>query len=347
MDNREKVIAQFKKCVSDIWLQDGQNTWPIEINSIIHLFIDIFVKELFADIHRLKTIGMDDQEIAARFKTAARIIRLIMPCVQGMKILHMPVEKIREHVLYLLTLVKHLKHGDLFNRDKKNILLSTTGIQHAVDETKLIQADPGQSSLVHKLCAVLWNYAESVCFKTHGLIRQFHGPYRLADNHNEILIRDFIHLDPIELWPQCHTVPYKSIRVITFYRNPGISVDLYDNVAIKQDCTYIDCLASYYVEADLETSQKVLNREEIKSLGDVLLDIIISITTGIETLDWQQLAKKYAEIFWFSKKELKTGQGQDWHPPAVVDERIETGQINTRLQNPGPQALQRMLRISF
>lgn len=341
MDNQQEIIEQFKKSVSEIWLRDGQNTWPIEINSIVHLFMDIFVDELFADIHQLKTRGWDDSAIAAKFKTAARIIRLIMPCVLGMKSARMSVDKVRENVLYLLALVKCLKYGDLLNRDGKNLILSPVGFQQTVDEAKMSTPDPKHSLWVHKLCAVLWNYAESVCFKTHGLIREFHGPYRSPHSRGEILIRDFICLNPAELWEQCKPVPYQTIRVVTAYRDLGISIDIYDNIAIKEESSYIGSLVSYYIEAD----GKVLDLDQINCLSEVLSEVMISITTRVEGLDWQQLAKKYAEIFWYSKKELR--DGRDWRPPGIVAERIEKGELNTRLQNLSPQALQRMLRISF
>jgi hypothetical protein len=341
MNNQKEIIEQFKKSVSKIWFQDGQNTWPIDLNSITHLFMDLFADELFADILQLKNRGVDDSTIADRFKTAARIIRLIMPCVLGMKRSRMSVDNVRENVLYLLTLVKNLKYGDLFNRDGKNLVLSPAGFQQTVDEAKMSVPDRKHSLLVHKLCAVLWNYAESVCFKTHGLIREFHGPYRLPHSRDEILIRDFICLNPSELWVEGKAVPYQNIRVVTAYQDLGISIDIYDNIATKQEKNYIGSLVSYYIEVD----GKTLDMEEINCLSRELSEIMISITTRVEGLDWKQLAKKYAEIFWYSKKELK--DGNDWSPPVTVHERIEKGELNTKLQNLNPRALQRMLRISF
>ena len=133
MDNPKETIENFKEGIAEIWLKDGQNTWPIDINSIVHLFMDLFVQELFEDLNRLKARGVDDRGIAARFKTAACIIRLIMPCVLGMKAARTPVESLREKVLYLLTLAKYLKHGDIFNRDGRNIVLSPAEIQQALN----------------------------------------------------------------------------------------------------------------------------------------------------------------------------------------------------------------------
>ncbi|MCP5102159.1 MAG: hypothetical protein GY950_02205 [bacterium] len=337
------MLEDFKKAVADIWLRDGQNTWPIDMNSIVHLFMDIFFKELAEDIRRLKDNGMDDAGVARKFKTSARIIRLIMPCVPGMKGAGIPMTEQREHVSYLLSLVKILKHGELFNSDGKNIVLSPAAFGRGVAEDKMVPADRKSSIAVHKLCAVLWNYAESVCFKTHGLVREFHGPYRFPGKEEEVLLRDFYSLQPLELWEECKPVAYQNVRVVTAYRDLGMTIDIYNNVSTREGRSYIAGLESYYVEGD----GKILSLEEIKGLCAVLSEVMIAVTTRIETFDWRRLAEKYAEIFWFSKKELRDALNRDWRFPPVVRERIKNGQLSTRLQNLDQRSLQRMLRIAF
>ncbi|UCH92678.1 MAG: hypothetical protein JSV88_20610, partial [Candidatus Aminicenantes bacterium] len=235
-------------------------------------------------------------------------------------------------------LAKKLKYGDLTNRDGKNIVLAPGAWEHKI---KMVTADKTRSLAVHKLCAILWNYAECIFFWTHGLIREFHGPYHFPGKKEEILVRDFIDLKPLELWKSSRPVEYEKIRIITAYQDLGMSIDIYNNVSINANTTYVNSLKSYYIEAD----GKMLNLDEVDRLCRVLSDVMLNITSEVETLDWRQLAKKYAEIFWYSKKELK--DGGDWRPPRSVHERIEKGELNTRLQNLSPQALQRMLRISF
>lgn len=343
MDNPKEKLENFKKAVGEIWLRDGQNTWPIEINSIVHLFMDIFFNEMTEDIRRLKAGGTERKKIARMFKTPARIIRLIMPCVLGMKTAGLTMEEKREHIVYLLSLVGELKAGDLFNRDGGNLVLSPGEFKETVQEGKMIAADMKRSLAVHKLCAVLWNYAESVCFKTHGLIREFHGPYRFPGETLEILVRDFYCLRAVELWEACEPVEYSHVRVVTAYEDLGMTIDIYDNPTIREGGSYIGSLKSYYIEAD----GKILDPDEINRLTAVLSEAMIAITTKIEALDWRRLAEKYAEIFWFSKKELREAAGGDWRIPESVRERIKNGELNTRLPSLDQRNLQRMLRIAF
>lgn len=347
MDNNKQIIAQFKEAVLGIWLRDGQNTWPIEINSVVHLFMDLFFVELQADIERLKAGGLTDKEIAGRFHTAGRIFRLVMPCVQGMKALGIPIAQQREQILYLLSLAQRLKYGDLFNGDGKNTVFSQEMFEHSAAEAKMTAAASAagrrSSAAVHKLCGVLWNYAETVYFRAHGFCREFHGPYRFPGCDDQVLIRDFYCLNPVELWPQCGGVPYKNTRIIAAYENLGMTIDVYNNLSIAAGYSYISSLKTYSVEAD----GKLLSPEEIENFSAALSKVIIAITTEIQYLDWRFLAQKYAEIFWFSKKELRNEAGLDWHIPAAVKDRIQTGELNTRFQGLSQDHLKRMLQIAF
>jgi hypothetical protein len=195
----------------------------------------------------------------------------------------------------------------------------------------------------------LWNYAETICFKTHGLIREFHGPYTWGNRSGpkgrgeEILVRDFICLNPAELWEECRQVPFHGVRVAAAYEGLDMTVDIYNNVTIREGGRYIDGLRSYYVEGD----GKILSLRDMHRLCDRLSGVMISITSAIEKYDWRKLAEKYAEIFWFAKKELRDELGLDWTMPGEIKERIRRGELNTRLQNLGQGALQRMLRIAF
>ena len=327
--------------MAEVWDKDSQSAWPIELNSVSHLFLYLFATEILEDLWQLKAQGREEAAIAAKFKTSARVIRLIMPCVMGMKACGMPTETIREKVLYLLSMAEQLKYGDISNRDGKNIVLSPTALAMALDKGKMTMADKVGSLRVHKLCALSWNFAECLGFRAHGLFRQFHGPYYIPGQEEEILIRDFIDLNPQELWKATREVKYKNLRVVAAYRDLGMSIDIYDNVSIREGTTYVNSLKAYYIEAD----GKLLSPEEVDRLGEELAGVILAISAEVEAMDWRQLAGKYAEIFWYGKKELKAGR--DWCPPRAIYERIEKGELSTRLQNLSPQALQRMLRISF
>ncbi|MCP5046015.1 MAG: hypothetical protein GY940_02515, partial [bacterium] len=131
--------------------------------------------------------------------------------------------------------------------------------------------------------------------------------------------------------------------VVTAYEGLDMTVDIYNNVTIKEGASYMGSLKSFYVEADGER----LSMDQINRLSSTLSQAMIDIATGIEEMEWRQLAKKYAEIFWFSKKELRDELELDWRPPDVVNRQIEEGALNERLQSMSPKGLQRLIRIAF
>jgi len=175
------------------------------------------------------------------------------------------------------------------------------------------------------------------------LYREFHGPYTYHDFDQEFLIRDFIYLNPVELWDDCRAVKYRNLRIISAYDNLGLKIDIYNNLFIKAGRSYLKGLRYFYIEGD----GKVLSLDEINNLCIVLSELITSISSQIENLDWRNLAEKYALIFWFSKKALREKLSLDWRFPQIARRRIESGELNTRLQNLSQRDLQRLLKFSF
>jgi len=341
----QETLEGFKQAVAQIWLRDGQNTWPVDLNTIAHLFMDIFALELLEDIRQLKAAGLPDEAVARKFKTAARIVRLIMPLVLGMKATGMPVDQVRQHVSYLLSLVGLLKSGTLLNPDGRNLILFPGQVQEAIGgQAGAFEPAGLQSSrLLHRLCGILWNYAETVCFKTHGLIREFHGPYPGLQADREILVRDFFLLRATDLWPECRAVPVDTIRVKAVYQGLDMGIDIYNNVSTRPGGSFVQALVSFSVEADGQT----LPASGIEELCRLLSGVMMAIAARVEKFTWQALTEKYAEIFWFSKKELRDELGRDWRPPVAIKERIDRGLPSQRLARLGPDSLQRLLRVSF
>jgi hypothetical protein len=343
MGIEKKIIEDFKNAVSETWAMDGKNTWPVDINAVTHLFMDIFFMELLEDIGKLKERGIDEKGISVMFKNPARIIRLIMPSVQGMKMLGIPIEKQREYILFLLSMVSNIKYGNLCNRDGKNIILSPNELNSDIDASKMFPSEKASSIIVHKLCGILWAYSEAICFRAHGLSKEFHGPYKYPDFKEEILIRDFLCLSPLELWNDCKAVKYGSVRIVTAYEDLGLTIDIHNHLSIKHGRNFIDSLRYFYIEGDGNS----LNLNEVNALCVTLSEVMTSITTKIESLDWRKLAEKYADIFWFSKKELRNKLKLDWCFPQIVKTRIEKGELNTKFRDLSQRNLQLLLRMAF
>lgn len=343
MASTSKLTDDFKESILEVWQRDGKTTWPIDLNTVSHLFIGDFDKELIDDLEALRQLGLSSREICRMFVIPQRIIRLIMPFVQGMGALGLSRDQRSGQVTYLLSLARELKNADPSNRDGRNVVLSPQESESVFDASRLTLADLQLSRQVHLLCGVLWAYAETLFFKTHGLVREFHGPYSRPGEEEQFLVRDFVCLKPVEIWPQCASLPYSEARIVTAYDQLDMSVDIYNHVSIPEGKNFVDCLHSFYVECD----GRILNPQEIEQFCRDLSQVLGAVHQSVEAMNWQLRAEKYAEIFWYSKKNLSDRLGKDWAPSPTIKSRIRSGELKSIHKEMGQKELKVMLRLSF
>ena len=338
-----ELLSDFKSAIAAVWANDGKNSWPVEINAVTHLFIEPFTRELLDDLGELRSTGSPELEIASKLETASRIVRLILPMVPGMKALGFEIDRQRSQIVDLLELASRLKHGDVLNRDGRNLVLGPEGVERIMIPGSLRAASSADSASIHRLCGVLWAYGEALRLKAHGLCRQFHGPYSHPEIEGEVLVRDYFELRPVDLWKSTAAARVRSIRVVGVYRDLGLSVDIYDNPAISTGGTYRQALTHYALEADGEP----LDSAEAAALAIELSDVLLAVTEEIDRVDWRRAAAKYAEIFWASKRRLRAALDRDPGVPSHVLERIAAGELNEASQRMSARDTQRLLRIAF
>ncbi len=337
MKNNEKLINQFKESIWNLWAQDGKNVWPIDLNSIIHLFIKEFFTEINENIENLEKRGLSDVEISKKFKTFSRIIRLTVPMLIGMKRLKLSINEQRAHVIRMLSFAKHLKHTDLLNVHGKNLILANKQIQKLI-VSGISYSKKKESILIHSLCSILYAFCEIIFFKTHGFIKEFHGPY--VYKGNEYVIRDYFDLNCSMLWEELSDFDINNVRIITAYKPLGIKIDIFSNLYINQRTGYIPNLSGYKIQVN----GKGFNVSEIPNLINKIQNVMLKIGKRIERMNWKQLAGKYAELFWFAKCELNK---PTFSIPKKVKENINNGHLNHSITSISPEKLYKMLKISL
>ena len=338
-----KLVDDFKEAIFEVWQRDGKTTWPIDLNSVSHLFAGDFDKAIIEDLRALQQQGLTDEEIGRLFVIPQRIIRLVVPFVQGMGALGLSRDERTGHIRYLLSLADQIKYGDPSNRDGRNIVLSPEESSVVFDESRLSAADARQSRQVQMLCGVLWAFTETFFFKTHGLVREFHGPYLRPGEDRQYLVRDFVCLKPVEIWPECSGLRYSNARIVTAYDQMNMSVDIYNHVAIPEGKNYVENLHSFYVECD----GKLLGPSEIEQLYRELSEVMGLVHKRVEAMSKEMRTEKYAEIFWYSKKNLRDRLGKNWLLPDGVREKIRNGEPKSRHSEMSEKELRIMLKLSF
>jgi len=135
-------------------------------------------------------------------------------------------------------------------------------------------------------------------------------------------IRDFANLQPQELWPDVTFLPekYKSIRILTAYRNSHPTLDVYNNVYL--DTQDITPLPRKLQSWGVLINGKPAEPEELEEITIRAAQTIGEITDKVSKLKLKDVGLQYAHLFWWRKRELSKAVGRDWRPPESVLARI-------------------------
>lgn len=323
----EERLSLFRASLGYAWAFRDYNDWPVKLNSVFHLFLEEFGTEFFEDLDYLeKKNNYSPHEIAQLFYNPARIYRLIDPLIFSMRRMKYKLEKQRQIVLRLLSLVRTLKYGSEFNEDGRNIILSPEEV-YDMAQTKLNREKCAieESRIVHRFCGIIWAYTESTFFRAHDVTKEIHGPYEL-ENGEKLLIKEYLHLNPQIIWPKIPLLPHKTIKIFKKYNQQvKIRIDSLNHL-YHDGGQPVPNLIDYYVEVD----GKEFSLSDLQELSPIIQNTISSLTESVDQMTWHERVEKYADIFWYRKKPLREARGLDAELPAHIKEKIKKGQPNSR-----------------
>ena len=155
---------------------------------------------------------------------------MINGVIYGMKKKTIPIQTQRALVIELLRATQALKYGSVFNENGKNIVLYPDNLDLLMKEIKFHKANVSEAKILQKICGILWSYTEATFFRAHDITKEFHGLYTLPNKSERLLIREYLNLNPQDLWPDTELLPYKSIQIYCLYKNSlELSIDSYNH----------------------------------------------------------------------------------------------------------------------
>lgn len=340
--NNEERLSLYKQSLRSAWGYNDYNDWPIKINSVMHLFLEKFSQEFLEDLEQLRFKGVSNKEIGDSFGNPARLYRIIDPIIFGMKRKCVPLSRQREIVISLLDIVKSMKHGSEFNENGCNVILNPKELSEVIKIKNFKVANKEDSKLLHKFCGIMWAYTEAIFFRAHDVTKEIHGLYANPEISGNLLVREYLHLCPKEIWGNIDFIPYKNIRIYTIYNNNiKLNIDSYDHL-FHCGGSYIDDLISYAIEVD----GKYFDLSDVSSLISQMGNVISSIHSWVNQNNWKAIVNRYADIYWYRKKPLREILGIDWTVPVEVRESIENGSANEkRLKNLTDEQIDRLINI--
>lgn len=286
----------------------------------MHLFVKEFSEEFENDLNDALKLYRRE-EISQHFNNPARIYRIIHSIIYGMKLRNIGLEEQRNMVNLLLEMTSDLKHGDIFNKDGRNIIYCDSSIFSNLGYT---YCDRLQAARLQRFFGLMWAYTESLFFRAHDVTKEIHGLY--YDGDYKVLIREYYNLCPEEIWDKRRYINYSMLKIITYYaKDLDISLDAYNHIFFKAG-NYIENMVKYRIEAD----GKEISLEQLLEQIPNIEDCIKSVHAWTDEVGPKQIINRYADIYWYRKKALKDILNKDWRVPISVREGIEKGDIDQR-----------------
>jgi hypothetical protein len=321
-------IRLYRESISQAWGHGDSNVWPVKLNAAFHLFLKEFGEELLDDIAWLEQRGKTLEEIAAPFYNPARLYRIIDSTIYSMRQNRIRVAEQRAVVLKLLSMAKTLKHGSEFNEDGRNVIYDPPAVWRILAQKPRLAAAPAESQLLHRFSGIMWAYTEAIFFRAHDVTKEIHGPYFYNGGRKQFIVKEYLNLRPVELWPGMPLLPYNTIKLFKHY-NDGLRLRIDALNHLYQDgASPVASLESYCVEIDGQLADARI----LKDFLAIAQQTVTAISRYIDGLTWNERVSKYADIFWFRKKPFRDQRGLDWHVPEHVRRTVMAGSENVRRQ---------------
>ncbi len=341
MDNNTR-LSYYRKSLQSAWGYNDYNDWPVKLNSVMHIFLVDFATEFLEDLNELEEKKVSIEEISKAFGNPSRFYRLIDPVIFGMKRLKMNLQEQREVVIHLLDIVKKMKYGSEFNENGVNAILSPGQVSQLLERLDMKKADKHAASMIQRFCGIAWAYTESILFRAHEVTKEVHGPYNPDNSKEKLLIREYLHLSPAEIWGDMPFVPYKKFEIFTKYLNSiDVAIDSYNHLFLNKG-NYVADMTEYAIEAD----GQAVGIDKLMEAIPYMQKTIQAVNDWADRADWHEKVNRYADIYWYRKSPLRNLLGKDWRVPETVREKIKNGDANPkRLTKLSDESIERLIRI--
>jgi hypothetical protein len=293
--------------------------YPIYVGRIAPLGMDLLALEVEEALRRLDERGFSSAEIAAAFGNPTRILRAVHTFNEGLIQAGASKERRQALVLRLLRLAQELKAGDVLCRDGNNLVLSTAEAEELAREVDAAPAAP-LAEAFQALAACLWSAAEGLYFACHGVAREQHGVYPLADGR-ALIVRDYRELAPADLWPDLPPLSQPAIRLSACHRpDPEVEWDVFNNLYLNGP-HLAETLDAVAVTTEGRGS---LPMDEVAAVTQELLALVTALAERIDSWDEHEVARQYLRVLWWQARPLKLLLEEDWRPPEEAFRRLDS-----------------------
>lgn len=335
----QKIEDCIRAFLDNLLNKDLSIFWPLPLTSVEPCFIDLFANETYRLIKEANEKSISNKKIAEAFKYPSRFASIIYYIIVGSKQAGWAVEKRLDLLSQIFEINSFTKIGNIFNIDRKNLILSSQEIESLARNTSWNFVDSFLESkeiskLVARLSGLLWIYCDCLYFISHKNGLERHGQYNinLKGEPYNLMIRNGYDLKPADLWPgqmlKIEDFPYESIDIFNVYKDTNIEFDVFDNPIHEENL--VERTIAFYIRVSTKREIKDLKTtHEIQKACQSLEEYIQYLSKKINNWSISQKATKFIEAVWYMLKPLYGLLGKSWTEgmPQKVFTRIEEGYL--------------------
>lgn len=301
-------------------VRTDRRKYPIYVGRVAPLGMEVLSLQVEEALQRLDIQGVPPGDIAAALGNPTRIVRAVHTFNEGLIAAGAAKQRRQALVLRLLRVAEELKAGDVLCRDGNNLILSAQAAEELAASVEPEAATEVVIAAFQGLAATLWSAAEGLYFACHGVAREQHGAYPLADGRL-LIVRDYRELAPAELWPNLPSPSHSSIRLLAWHTaDADVEWDAFNNLYLNGPPLMQTLTSVAVIGAD----GTPLPATSLRPLTEELLALVSSLAGRVDSWDEREIARKYLEVLWWQVRPLTLMLDADWRPPRSVFERLDS-----------------------
>lgn len=291
--------------------------WPLHLAQIGPYYADAEARDIYGRLTDKVAAGASDREIGSLFVTASSGKSLLMDLIAGLKDAEISPDERAWFVTKILTSVASVETGDVLCRDGAHRLL-TDAAAAAVAAACAPRAD--WAARYPTSVFTLSGAAQALVWSQHfygwtDIAFVIHGPYKVAGGA-QLIVRDFVDLRPVELWPHSADMPVRRLRLASVHdASDRYAVDIFNHLLHSR--AQLDSCVALLAECD---GAVVADPLELDRLRRILVGQIRRQHELLSAMDPASQAGKFVESRYYALRGWRAPG--DWRPVPEVLTRL-------------------------
>lgn len=192
---------------------------------------------------------------------------------------------------------KHIKYGDLFNSDGRNIIWSDNKTKQIISLGHSLFARGITGDEINSFSGAILALAESEYFMNHRIATEKHGPYHLSDGF-DYLVRSFKNIRPVELWPELYSYDLinEECHLVFKYKECNSQFDMFSN--LKTELPNNDLLIDVLVVSE-NNFYSSITKKEFSEYTNLLHSSIMEIHRALDLMSKAEKSERMTQILYY------------------------------------------------